>query len=94
MIKITGDEPASPMIDVAFNAKLNSICCDQNNGDFNTNFPGLTIRQELAKSFTASMITGIVSGSGKDAHGWSDKDFVKSGFSLADAFIEELNKEV
>lgn len=54
----------------------------------------LTIRQELAKSFTAAMITGIVSGSGKDAHGWSDKDFVKSGFSLADAFIEELNKEV
>lgn len=94
MTKITGDEPAIPMIDVAFNAKLNSICCNQNHGDFNTNFPGLTIRQELAKSFTAAMITGIVSGTGKDAHGWSDLDFAKAGLGVADALISELNKGI
>ena len=58
----------------------------------NQDATGLTKREYMAIEFTKAIITGIVSGSGKDAHGWSCNDFSQAGLSQADSLIDALNK--
>ena len=81
MIKITGNEPAMPIIE------------DYNRGGIQVaemSQPGLTIRQQFAAMAMQSLITIWTEGTGDRIH---EGVIVADAVKIADALINELNKQ-
>lgn len=80
-----------PIKGVGFNVESEEIAMHEQHADFKVNFPGMSIRTELAARAMEGFASNSYWGKTMEWEEYRDR-LVKASVDLADSLIKELNK--